>query len=95
MSIIVAPNNVVPLCYMIAWINKGYLKYKYFKETILLINWLMDSCMQYQLGLKLLINIKKKTSTIDIIAQQCYIMLALDTTENLILLFGKSCYETS
>lgn len=57
MSTIVAPNNVVPLCYMIAWINKGYLKYKYFKETILLINWLMDSCMQYQLGLKLLINI--------------------------------------
>lgn len=60
MSIIVAPNNVVPLCCMIAWINKGYLKYKYFKETILLINWLMDSCMQYQLGLKLLINILKK-----------------------------------
>lgn len=49
---------------MVAWINTGYLKYKYFKETILLINWLVDSCMQYQLGLQLLTNIPKKASTI-------------------------------
>lgn len=45
MSIIVVFNNVVLLCCMIVWINKGYLKYKYFKEIILLINWLMDFCM--------------------------------------------------
>lgn len=53
-----------PFYCMVAWINKGYLKYKYFKETILLINWLVDSCMQYQLGLQLLTNIPKKASTI-------------------------------
>lgn len=49
-----------PFYCMVAWINKGYLKYKYFKETILLINWLVDSCMQYKLGLQLLTNIPKK-----------------------------------
>lgn len=67
MSIIVVFNNVVLLCCMIVWINKGYLKYKYFKEIILLINWLMDFCMQYQLGFKFFINIFKKISIIDII----------------------------
>lgn len=75
-----------PIYCMVAWINKGYLKYKYFKETILLINWLVDSCMQYQLGLQLLTNIPKKSKH-NILAQQCYIMLALDTTEHLIYYF--------